>query len=43
MFPIILRRLALSIPLLVIGFAVSWFLKEIPLRDTTGPAPGPSH
>lgn len=32
-----------AIPLLVIGFAVSWFLKEIPLRDTTGPGPGPAH
>jgi EmrB/QacA subfamily drug resistance transporter len=30
-----------AIPLLVVGFALSWFLKEIPLRDTAHAGTGP--
>ena len=26
-----------AVPMMVIGFALSWFLKEIPLRETVGP------
>ena len=26
-----------AVPILVLGFALSWFLQEIPLRETVGP------
>ena len=26
-----------AVPSLVVGFALSWFLREIPLRETVGP------
>jgi EmrB/QacA subfamily drug resistance transporter len=35
----------LAVPLLLVGFALAWFLRELPLRDTTGtpePAPAPA-
>ena len=28
-----------AVPISVIGFALSWYLREIPLRDTVGPVP----
>ena len=28
-----------AVPIAVIGFALSWYLREIPLRDTVGPVP----
>ncbi|MCY4077359.1 MAG: hypothetical protein OXH04_18235, partial [Acidobacteria bacterium] len=27
-----------AVPIAVLGFALSWYLREIPLRDTVGPA-----